>query len=43
MGIAIPAERRKPKKKALIKVKGATGNNLKNVSADDAAGRVHVH
>ncbi|SDG64764.1 excinuclease ABC subunit UvrA [Pelagibacterium luteolum] len=34
MGIAIPQERRKPKKGRQISLKGATGNNLKNVSVD---------
>src|SRR5690606_317339 len=33
MGVAIPAERRKPKKGKEIKVSGARGNNLKNVTA----------
>jgi excinuclease ABC subunit A len=32
--IPVPAERRKGKKGKSIKVKGATGNNLKNVSAE---------
>ena len=34
MGIAMPAERREGKKGKAISVKGATGNNLKNVSVD---------
>jgi excinuclease ABC, A subunit len=33
LGVAIPAERRKPKKGKEIKVFGARGNNLKNVTA----------
>ena len=33
MGVAIPGERRKPKKGKEIKVSGARGNNLKNVTA----------
>ncbi|HEX2147943.1 MAG TPA: excinuclease ABC subunit UvrA, partial [Pseudorhizobium sp.] len=33
MGVALPAERRKPKKGKEIKVVGARGNNLKNVTA----------
>ncbi|WP_193178174.1 excinuclease ABC subunit UvrA [Oricola nitratireducens] len=32
--IAIPAERRQPKKKRAIKVSGARGNNLKDVTAE---------
>jgi len=34
MGIAVPAERRKGKKGKRIKVVGARGNNLKNVTAE---------
>jgi len=34
MGIKIPAERRKPNKARKLSLKGATGNNLKNVSVD---------
>src|SRR5690606_10929501 len=34
MGIPVPAERRQPKKGKALTVKGATGNNLKNVSVD---------
>ena len=34
MGIAVPAERRKPKKGRKLSLTGATGNNLKNVSVD---------
>ena len=34
MGIAMPAERRQGKKGKTLSVKGATGNNLKNVSVD---------
>jgi excinuclease ABC subunit A len=34
MGIALPAERRKPKKGKRIKVVGARGNNLRDVSAE---------
>jgi excinuclease ABC subunit A len=34
MGIAMPAERREGKKGKTLSVKGATGNNLKNVSVD---------
>jgi excinuclease ABC subunit A len=34
MGIKIPAERRKPNKGRKLSLKGATGNNLKNVSVD---------
>ena len=34
MGIPIPAERREPRKGKSLSVKGATGNNLKNVSVD---------
>ncbi|MDB5585124.1 MAG: uvrA [Devosia sp.] len=34
MGIPIPAERRKAKKGKALSLKGATGNNLKNVSVD---------
>jgi len=34
MGIAVPAERRKGKKGKRIKVTGARGNNLKNVTAE---------
>jgi excinuclease ABC subunit A len=34
MGIPIPAERREGKKGKALSVKGATGNNLKNVSVD---------
>ena len=33
LGVAVPAERRKPKKGKEIKVVGAKGNNLKNVTA----------
>lgn len=33
LGVAVPAERRKPKKGREIKVFGARGNNLKNVTA----------
>ncbi|MBW6419831.1 excinuclease ABC subunit UvrA [Rhizobium sp. XQZ8] len=33
LGVAVPAERRKPKKGKEIKVFGARGNNLKNVTA----------
>ncbi|MCO6178323.1 excinuclease ABC subunit UvrA [Ciceribacter sp. RN22] len=33
LGVAVPAERRKPKKSQQIKVIGARGNNLKNVTA----------
>ncbi len=33
VGCAVPAERRKPKKGKEIKVVGARGNNLKNVTA----------
>ncbi|MDI6835100.1 MAG: excinuclease ABC subunit UvrA [Rhizobiaceae bacterium] len=33
LGVAVPAERRKPKKGQQIKVIGARGNNLKNVTA----------
>ncbi len=33
LGVAVPAERRKPKKGKEIKVIGARGNNLKNVTA----------
>ncbi|MBB4064786.1 excinuclease ABC subunit UvrA [Gellertiella hungarica] len=33
LGVAVPAERRKPKKGKEIKVVGARGNNLKNVTA----------
>ncbi len=33
LGVAIPSERRKPKKGKEIKVVGARGNNLKNVTA----------
>jgi excinuclease ABC subunit A len=32
LSVAIPGERRKPKKKKEIKVVGARGNNLKNVT-----------
>jgi len=39
MGIPIPAERRKPTKGKQISVKGATGNNLKNVSVDVPLGQ----
>ncbi|SFV32051.1 excinuclease ABC subunit A [Devosia crocina] len=34
MGIPLPAERREGKKGKALSVKGATGNNLKNVSVD---------
>ncbi|HEV7344209.1 MAG TPA: excinuclease ABC subunit UvrA [Devosia sp.] len=34
MGIAMPAERREGKKGKVLSVRGATGNNLKNVSVD---------
>jgi excinuclease ABC subunit A len=34
MGIAMPAERRKATKGKALSIKGATGNNLKNVSVD---------
>ncbi|WP_156458063.1 excinuclease ABC subunit UvrA [Devosia epidermidihirudinis] len=34
MGIAMPTERRQPKTGKALSVKGATGNNLKNVSVD---------
>ncbi|KRA99392.1 ABC-ATPase UvrA [Devosia sp. Root685] len=34
MGIPIPAERRQGKKGKALSIKGATGNNLKNVSVD---------
>ncbi|HTN63299.1 MAG TPA: excinuclease ABC subunit UvrA, partial [Devosia sp.] len=34
MGIPIPAERRQPTKGKALSLKGATGNNLKNVSVD---------
>ncbi len=34
MSIGLPAVRRKGKKGKLVRVKGATGNNLKNVTAD---------
>ncbi|MCR6672812.1 excinuclease ABC subunit UvrA [Devosia ginsengisoli] len=34
MGIAMPVERREGKKGKVLSVKGATGNNLKNVSVD---------
>ncbi|MCS6759830.1 MAG: excinuclease ABC subunit UvrA, partial [Candidatus Devosia euplotis] len=34
MGIAMPAERRKGQKGKALSIKGATGNNLKNVSVD---------
>lgn len=34
MGIPVPAERRQGKKGKALSVKGATGNNLKNVSVD---------
>jgi excinuclease ABC subunit A len=34
MGIPVPAERRKAKKGRQLSLKGATGNNLKNVSVD---------
>jgi len=34
LAVPIPTERRKAKKGKLVKVKGATGNNLKNVTAD---------
>eukprot|EP00913_Durusdinium_trenchii_P021240 g19953.t1 len=33
LGVAVPAERRKPKKGKELKVVGARGNNLKNVTA----------
>ncbi|MEM9329784.1 MAG: excinuclease ABC subunit UvrA [Pseudomonadota bacterium] len=32
--VPLPAERRKPKKGKRIRIKGATGNNLQNVTAD---------
>jgi excinuclease ABC subunit A len=34
VSIAVPAERRKPSKQRVLKVTGATGNNLKKVSAE---------
>jgi excinuclease ABC subunit A len=34
LGIAMPPERRKPSKTKKLTIKGATGNNLKNVSVD---------
>jgi excinuclease ABC subunit A len=34
MGIPLPAERRKPNKKKMLHLEGATGNNLKDVSVD---------
>ena len=34
MGIAMPAERREAKRGRSLSIKGATGNNLKNVSVD---------
>ena len=34
LGIAMPAERRKARKGKALSIKGATGNNLKNVSVD---------
>jgi len=34
LGIAMPPERRKPSKTKKLAIKGATGNNLKNVSVD---------
>lgn len=34
MGIQVPAERREGKKGKVLAIKGATGNNLKNVSVD---------
>ncbi|GKX33756.1 MAG: UvrABC system protein A [Rhizobiaceae bacterium MnEN-MB40S] len=34
MEVAVPSERRKANKKRMLSVVGATGNNLKNVSAD---------
>ncbi|ODT76397.1 MAG: excinuclease ABC subunit A, partial [Pelagibacterium sp. SCN 64-44] len=34
MGIAMPAERRQGKKGKTLSIRGATGNNLKNVSVD---------
>jgi len=34
MGIPLPAERREPSKTRKLSLKGATGNNLKNVSVD---------
>ncbi|GHA11115.1 UvrABC system protein A [Devosia pacifica] len=34
MGIPVPAERREPSKTRALTVRGATGNNLKNVSVD---------
>ncbi len=34
MGIPVPAERREGKKGKALSIKGATGNNLKNVSVD---------
>jgi excinuclease ABC subunit A len=38
LGVAVPAKRRKAQKDKLIKVVGARGNNLKNVSADIPVG-----
>ncbi len=38
MGIAVPGERRKPKKGKYIRVVGARGNNLKNVTAEIPVG-----
>jgi len=34
LAVPVPAERRKPKKGKLVRVNRATGNNLKNVTAD---------
>jgi excinuclease ABC subunit A len=34
MSIAVPAKRRKPSKQRMLKVTGAKGNNLKNISAE---------
>ena len=34
LGIAVPAQRRKPKKARRIRITGATGNNLRNVTAE---------
>ena len=34
LSVAVPGERRKPKKKKEIKVVGAKANNLKNVTAE---------
>ena len=43
MGIPMPAERRKPNKTKKLSLKGATGNNLKNVSVDVPLGHVRRH